>query len=83
MNRLWLIFLLAACAPQAPVFAPVDVDLPVAVPCRVAPVAKPAFALGQISANDNVAEKVRAALVELQQRRAYEMELEAQNAACQ
>ncbi len=82
MNRLWLLFLLAACAPHTPVFAPVDVDLPLAVPCRAALVAKPAFALGEISAKDNVAEKVRAALVEIQQRRAYEMELEAQNAAC-
>jgi ABC-type nitrate/sulfonate/bicarbonate transport system substrate-binding protein len=77
------LLLLAACAPQPPVFKPVTVDMPVAVPCRTAPVAKPDFALAQVAATDGLFDKARAALVELDQRKAYEAELESQLSICQ
>jgi hypothetical protein len=48
----------------------------------VKPVAKPDFALSHVSINDDVAQKTKAALVELDQRRAYEAEMEARVEGC-
>jgi len=62
---------------------PVTVEVPVAVPCRIASVEKPDFAFGHVSVDDNLAEKARGALIELHQRRAYEALLEARAAACE
>ncbi len=83
MKRLLLLFCLASCAPQMPVLTPVEVEIPVAVPCRIAPVARPDFAMRHVQENENMAEKVKKALIELHERRAYELELEARISACQ
>ena len=83
MKRALAVLFLTACAPYAPVFAPVDVEVPVAVPCRTALVSKPDFALSHVTASDDIARKTKAALIELNQRRAYEAEMESQIAACQ
>jgi len=81
-KTIWL-FLLTACAPAPPVFKPVTVDIPVATPCRAAPVDRPDFALAHIAATDDIAAKTKAALVELDQRKAYEAQLSSQLSLCQ
>ncbi len=82
MKRAWILLLMCACAPARPLFTPVDVEVPVAVPLALPPITMPDFALSHIRTTDTVAEKVKAALIELHQRRAYEAELEARLAAC-
>ena len=78
-----LLFLLAACAGQQPVFRPVTVDVPVGVPCKAAPVPKPDFPLSHVAVTGSLFEKVKAALVELDRRKAYEARLKARLSACQ
>lgn len=61
----------------------VEVKVPVPVPCRIAPIDKPVFALDRLSTADDLYSKGRAALVELDERRAYEVVLEAAVKSCQ
>lgn len=77
MKRLLFVLAMASCAPQPPVFRPVAVEIPVTGTCPANPVAKPDFALSHVKAADDLFTKTRAMLVELEQRRAYETELEA------
>ncbi len=83
MKRMMLCFMLSACAAPPPVLEPVDVDMPVVVACRTAPVEKPDFALLHITGDQNLAEKTKAALIELDQRKSYEAALQSQIALCQ
>ncbi|MGB9154221.1 MAG: hypothetical protein WCD70_14165 [Alphaproteobacteria bacterium] len=82
MKRLLIFLMLAACAPSPPVFKPVPVEIPVAEACTARPVAKPDFALSHIAASDNLFIKAKAALTEIDQRRAYEAALESQLSIC-
>ncbi|MGE8366983.1 hypothetical protein [Cupriavidus sp.] len=76
--------LLVGCAGTPQVITQTKtVEVPVAVPCKVQPVARPAWALDQIDPAADVFTKGRAALVEVRQRAAYEVRLEASVAACQ
>lgn len=76
--------LLAGCAGAPQVITQTKtMEVPVAVPCKVQPVARPAWALDQIDPAADVFTKGRAALVEVRQRAAYEIRLEAAVAACQ
>jgi hypothetical protein len=74
---------LASCAEPQPIFKPVEVDIPVVVPCRVAAVPKPDFALAQVTVRDELFFKTKSALIELDQRKAYEAELESRLILCQ
>ncbi|WP_420994128.1 hypothetical protein ACKI2N_002070 [Cupriavidus sp. 30B13] len=76
--------LLAGCgsAPPQVINQTKTVEVPVAVPCKVKAVEKPAWALGQVDPRADVYVKGRAALVEVRQRAAYEILLEAAAAAC-
>ncbi len=78
-----MLLLLAACAPQQPIFKPVAVDMPVEMPCHVVMPATPDFPLSDIKPDSSIADKTRAALLELDTRKIYETELESQLAACQ
>lgn len=82
MKNLLLPFLLAACAAPETIFKPVPVDMPVAIPCRIVPVPAPDFATAHITTHDDLFTKIRAALVELEQRKAYEVELNARIKTC-
>jgi hypothetical protein len=82
MRRALFVLWLAACAPAAPVFEPVEVRIPVAAPCPVTALERPDFALRHVTPDHDLAHKTRAFLIELNQRRAYEAELEAQIDAC-
>jgi len=69
------ILILAGCA--APIFKPVEVEIPVVASCADTPLSKQDFALSHVTAADDIAVKTKAALIELNQRRAYEAVLEA------
>ena len=79
---LTFLFLLAACAAPEPVFTPVEVAVPVAVPCRAPGVQPPESALQKMTAQNSLFDKTRAALVELDVRKAYEARLQAALAVC-
>jgi hypothetical protein len=84
MMRFSLLFLawLAACE-GAPVYEPVEVSVPVSVPCEAPMVPKPAWKLQNTSLDAPFFETVKATLIELDQRKAYEARLEAAIKACE
>jgi hypothetical protein len=59
------------------------VEVPVSVPCKVPAIERPAWALDQVDPGSDIYTKGRAALVEVGQRMAYEVRLEAAVASCQ
>ncbi len=74
--------LLAGCNTKV-IREPVEVQVMVPVPCLQAAVAKPSWILDNPDvAKKNVFDKMLAVLQELEQRRAYEAELEAAMQAC-
>lgn len=84
MRWVWLaaaLPLLSSCAGHPAVLTPVPVAIPVAVPCAVV-VARPAFATQALAADAGLFARARAVLAELEQRKAYEAELEAVTLAC-
>lgn len=78
-----LVLALAGCASAPPVVRTERVEVPVPVPCVVARIERPAWALDELPDGAGLYLQVRAALVEIEQRRAYEAALEAAMAACQ
>ncbi|MFA4994206.1 MAG: hypothetical protein WC521_02755 [Bdellovibrionales bacterium] len=83
MKRALVFLILSACASEAPVFNPVEVEVPVPIPCTPRAVPKPDFALSHVGLSETLALKTKAALIELNQRRAYEVLLESQRPQCQ
>lgn len=92
MKNAWLIGLIplaCGCATKPPPpevkveFVPQRVEVPVQVRCKIDFPEKPAFALDDPSLQSKtVFDKATAALVEIEQRRAYEERLEAALHAC-
>jgi hypothetical protein len=82
MKRALVFLILAACAEPAPVFKPVEVDVPIVTPCRIAAPAQPDFALSHVATSYTFAQKTQAALIELDQRKAYEAEIESELTLC-
>ena len=78
-----LALLLAGCAEPQPVFKPVTVEVPVATPCKAPDIPKPDFALAHVTPTDGLFNKVKASLVEIDQRKAYEAPLVAAAGACE
>jgi hypothetical protein len=78
-----VLLLLVSCAAPMPVFKPVAVDIPVTVPCAAPAIEKPAEPLRLMTPQATLFDKVRAALIESDMRKAYETRLEAALAACQ
>lgn len=76
---------LAGCAGQAMEPEPriVRVEVAVPVPCKVPPVAAPAWATGSLKKTDDLQTKVRAMLAEIRQRQGHEELLLAGLMACQ
>ena len=75
--------LLTACSTPPPVFTPVAVDRPIAVPCHAPEVAEPDWPLRHVAPTASLADKVKAALIERDLRQAYEARIAAALAACQ
>lgn len=70
---------------QAPVPEPrvVEVQVPVAVLCKIAPVARPAFAVDSLPLGAAIDGQMRALRAERKQRQGYEARLEAAVSSCQ
>lgn len=87
----WVIFLglvivlLSGCGLIEPrrIVETVTIEKPVPVPCRVEPVARPAWEVSRVSAADDMVTINRALRAEIEQRRGYEIKLEAAVKACQ
>ena len=76
---------LAGCGLLEPktVIDTVTIEKPVPVPCKIPPIDRPAMAVDQVRPADDMVTLNRAILSELEQRRAYELLLEAGVKACQ
>jgi hypothetical protein len=82
-----LSLVLAGCQfqQQAPAPEPrvVEVQIPVAVPCKITPVTRPAFAVDSLPLGAAIDEQMRALRAERKQRQGYEARLEAAVQGCQ
>lgn len=78
-----LIAAVTGCASEPTVVhEPVEVKVPVMVPCRSKEVAEPKWATDAVAQDADYFEKTRAVVEELAQRIAYEIELRAALQAC-
>jgi hypothetical protein len=75
--------LIAGCETAPPVVETVIVEKPVPVPCKIPPIERPPFAVDRTSPADDMVTINRALRAELEQRRGYELRLEAGVKACQ
>ncbi|HEJ7302319.1 hypothetical protein GST45_21410 [Serratia marcescens] len=73
---------LAGCSSAPPAPSYVEVKVPMAVPCKTADVARPAFAVDQLPIGAPIDMQMRALRAERHQRIGYELELLAANEAC-
>ncbi|MBH1912054.1 hypothetical protein I5U18_15885 [Serratia ureilytica] len=73
---------LAGCSNDPPAPSYVEVKVPIAVPCKTADVARPAFAVDQLPIGATIDVQMRALRAERHQRIGYERELIAANEAC-
>ncbi|CAI1027174.1 Uncharacterised protein [Serratia ficaria] len=73
---------LSGCAGATPAPSYVEVKVPIAVPCKTADVARPAFAVDQLPIGATIDVQMRALRAERHQRIGYERELLAANEAC-
>ena len=74
---------LSACASSPLVVHPVEVRVPVAVPCKTPTPSRPAFAVDALSLGAGIWEQMSALRAERFQRIGYEAEFEAAVNACQ
>ena len=73
---------LTGCSSVPPAPSYVEVKVPIAVPCKTADVARPAFAVDQLPIGATIDAQMRALRAERHQRIGYERELIAANEAC-
>ena len=78
-----LSFSLVGCATTPPPAQPVEVHVPVAVPCKAPTPERPAFAVDALALGSGVWDQMAALRAERLQRKGYEAELEAAVKACQ
>ncbi len=82
MRYLPLLFL-TACASPPPVAVPIEVRVPVEMPCHTTPIAEPTWPILKIRPSDTLATKERAIIAEIQTHMGYEDLLKAALAQCQ
>ncbi|HGW3589840.1 TPA: hypothetical protein ACNH39_003316 [Serratia marcescens] len=84
MKKLIVVSVLAltSCSRTPPAPSYVEVKVPIAVPCKTADVARPAFAVDQLPIGAPIDMQMRALRSERHQRIGYERELLAANEAC-
>jgi hypothetical protein len=78
-----IVLALAGCETPRPIIETTVIDKPVAVPCKIPPIERPPFAVNRVSPADDMVTINRALRAELEQRRGYELRLEAGVKACQ
>jgi hypothetical protein len=74
---------LSACCTPEIIKEPIEVKVPVSVPCKIAKVDKPVMPFDGLKKEDSLFDKGKAALAELELRIAYEKQLEAAIKECQ
>ena len=80
-----LCLLLAGCAtaiPEPVVTQTVEVQVPVSVPCRVTLPERPVYELDRTSKDADIWTLARAAVIEIRQRQAYQLLIEAAAKSC-
>ena len=83
-GMLMSVLILGGCgAMQTAAVQPVEVKVPVSVPCKVAAPKRPDFAVDALHVGAGVWEQMKALRAERLQRMGYEQELEAAVGACQ
>ena len=85
MNILKLapLLLLTACATEPLLQPPIEVRVPVAVPCKTQPIAKPVWPVDVAAADAGIFDRVKTLIAEIEARVAYEIKLEGAVRACQ
>jgi len=83
MRAAILCLLLAGCAAPQVIEKPVEVRVPVSVPCKAPQIPDPDWPLAKVPDTASDFEWFRAALAELALRAGYEVRLKAAIAACQ
>lgn len=78
---LLIILLLSACASKG-VFTPVEVKVPVSVPCKVHLPAAPAYHLPALPEGAGLLDKVKALIADFELKSAYELQLRAAAESC-
>ena len=79
----FFLILLTGCATITPPAQPIEVKVPVAVPCRVTAPTRPAFAVDALAVGSSLWDQMAALTAERLQRIGYESELEAAVRSCQ
>jgi uncharacterized lipoprotein YajG len=74
---------IAGCETAPPIVETVIVEKPVPVPCKIPSITRPLFEVNRVSPADDMVTINRALRAELEQRRGYEIKLEAGVKACQ
>jgi len=83
ISAIALLCVLASCAEKEIVNKPVQVDVPVTVPCHAPAVAQPVWAVQAVTVKATMYDRVKALLVDNSQHTAYEGQLEAAVTSCQ
>jgi hypothetical protein len=74
---------LAGCGTTQIVYRPVPVNIPVPIPCKIAPVEAPAWPTASLPPKASLFDRAKAVLAELKLRQGYEGRLAAAVKACQ
>ena len=77
------LLVLSGCAKQPIITTPVEVKIPVSVPCKTPIIPAPAWPTSELRAGDSIFRQVQLILAELQIRKGYEAQLEAAIKSCQ
>ncbi len=77
------LLLLSSCASPQTVFEPVDVKVPVSLPCKAPAIENAPSQLQSLSPQTSLFEKTKAALIDLDQQKIYTIKLQAALTACQ
>ncbi|MEO6146538.1 MAG: hypothetical protein ABIT70_05690 [Sulfuriferula sp.] len=75
--------LLAACATETQLAPPIEVKVPVAVPCHAPAVPKPAWPMDILPDGASLYDQVKNLIAEIEARMAYEIQLESAVQVCQ
>lgn len=78
-----VVVMAAGCATTTPPVQPVEVKVPVAVPCKAPTPQRPLFAVDGLPLGSGIWDQMKALRAERWQRQGYEAELEAAVSACQ
>jgi hypothetical protein len=77
------LLLLAACATETQLAPPIEVKVPVSVPCRAPNVPKPVWPMDSLPAGASIYDQAKSLIAEIEARIAYEIQLESAVKACQ